>query len=135
MQAGSVYRIMCFGKGTETMSGNGIALNVRIGANNNNTDTIVATYAAANNAAGTNIAWAAQLLVTIQTTGSGGTAWGSGFFVNHGTTGANIVNADASRDNSAQTVNTTILNHIQLTATGASTLTIVVEQAVIEQVK
>lgn len=134
MNVGTVYRVRACGKGTESATGNNIALNVRIGANNNNTDTIIANYAGANDATGSNIAWCSELLVTIQTTGAGGTAWGSSFYVQHGLTGANNTNADAARDNSAQTVNTTITNHIQLTCTGAATLTIVVEQAVVELV-
>lgn len=136
LKVGTVIRVVISGQSSATTTGQTQSFNLRVGPNNNNTDGIQATFGTGASATGSSIAFRCELIFTVRTTGVSGTGFGHSSFMQHGTTGVSTVNADAGRVNSAQAINTTILNFIQVTSVNASASgSVTVEECFIELVK
>lgn len=139
--AGSVFRVRLSGVFTQTGTAATTSnFRIRFGPNGTTADTQVVLMASASNAAAsTNIGFAVEFLVTVRSIGAGGTVIGSSVLTNNATVGVSSTTNRVSPTAAAPTavaLNTTVANRLSLTVqSGATTSTITISQAVIEQVR
>jgi hypothetical protein len=132
---GTTIKVKVFGTCTSSV-GNTPTFVLRIGANNNNTDTALVTVTATAATSGTNIPFYAEFYMTVRGTGSGQAVAASGFLYNSTQTGisTNFV-ATGCSISTAGTVTTTVQNFLNLFFVGAATTSAVFQLAEIEVIK
>ena len=136
-QAATTFLISLFGICTSSAA-NLSTFTVRMGTGNSNSDAALTVVTCTAATSGTAVGFFAEFLVTIRAAGSNITAAAGGMVVNSGTTGisSNGVGGVAASGTISGTVNTTVLNYLQVTyKSAASTTTATFQNAVIEVVK
>jgi hypothetical protein len=132
LKAGATYRIKASGVCTSTVA-NASNFRVRIGTTTL-TGAIASVVTPTAAASGTAVPFSVELLVTIRSSGVGGTALGSGTLLNNGVTGVSAAAVVVGQVTTAVTVDTTAVNLIELTyQAAASTTTCTFYNATIEQ--
>jgi hypothetical protein len=119
--AGSTIRIKA--SGTCTSSAANISnFRLRIGTTTL-TGNIVVSVDPTGFTSGTNIPFTVEVMGTVRTVGSSGTALGAGWLNNNGTTGVSNAAIVAAQTTATVTVNTTVDNIVELTYVAAATTT------------
>jgi hypothetical protein len=121
MNAGTTYRVTVFGTCTSSAA-NISNIRVRLGTAGTNADALVAVITPTAATSGTAIPFEATLMVTIRTTGSGGTAGGGGSLINNTSTGITSFGVAVGPPTVA-TVNTTVQNIIHVSYLSPATST------------
>lgn len=141
LSAGSVFRVRLSGFFTKTgTTATTTNLRIRFGPTGTTSDTQVALLALTSNAAASsNIAFGAEIIVTVRSVGSSGAVIASISLWNQGTTGISTTAVRVGPSGAAPTtvvLNTTVSTRLSVTAqTGATTSTVTLGQAFIEQVR
>ena len=130
---GAVYRVSIRGSGNSSSAGS-IQFKLKIGPSNSTSDQTVYTLTTTSASSGSNVPFKAEMELTVRSNGGSGTVFGSGNFLNNGTTG--LSNAAVVVSNgSVQSVNFSVDTYISVSAITASTnQSITVNQIVIQRV-
>jgi hypothetical protein len=134
MNIGTTYRLLCSGVCTSTVA-NASNFRARIGTTTL-TGVVASVVTPTAAASGTAIPFFVELIVTLRTIGSSGTAIGSGFLNNNGVTGVSAAAVVVGQVVATVTVNTTVQNLLELTyGAAAATTTCTFHNAIIEVLK
>ena len=135
LRAGTTYKIILSGTCTSTVA-NLSTFTVRIGTAGTIADTSIATITCIAAASGTTVPFEAVFYVTNRSTGSSGTAMASGYVINSGVTGISASGVGGGGSTATATVNTTVVNFIEVSyKSAATTTTSTFQMAIVELVK
>ena len=130
---GAVYRVSIRGSGNSSSAGS-IQFKLKIGPSNSTSDQTVYTLTTTSASSGSNVPFKAEMELTVRSNGGSGTVFGSGNFLNNGTTGLSN-SAVVVSNGSVQSVNFSVDTYISVSAITASTnQSITVNQIVIQRV-
>jgi hypothetical protein len=122
LQVGTTYQITVSGTCTSTAA-NVSTFVLRLGTAGTTADTSVCSVTCTAAASGTTIPFTAFFRVTIRTTGSAGTAMGSGCIINTGITGISSNGVGGGGSTATSAVNTTVANFVGVSYSSAATTT------------